>query len=361
MNKEVISDKQGISIVILFIIGSTSIFVMGLEAKQDVWLAFILAILMVLPMLIIYSRLHYIFPHKDLFDILEICFGKFIGKIMILLYTWFVFFFASDILVNYGQFIRIVNLQNTPQIIPIISLCILCAWGIKEGIEILGKWAEFFVLIPIISFFIMIILLIPDMNIDNITPILGEGFKPVLKGAFSAFTFPLVQIVVFTMGFFSFKTKKSPYKIYIIGLLIGGIFVSILSITNILVIGVNTATNVYYPTHATASKVELGNLFQGAEVIVFLTFILGGFIKISILLLCICKGITKVFGYKDYRFIITPISLLVINLSYFQYDSILYYYEFNTDIWPYYHFPFQVIFPIIIWITAEIKKKDQLN
>ncbi|CAH2214617.1 GerAB/ArcD/ProY family transporter [Tepidibacter aestuarii] len=361
MNKEVISDKQGISIVTLFIIGSNSIFVMGLEAKQDAWLAFILAMIMVFPMVIIYSRIHYIFPDKDLFDIFEICFGKFIGKIMILLYTWFVFFFASDILVNYGQFIRIVNLENTPQIVPIISLCILCAWGIKEGIEVLGRWAEFLLPIPIISFFIMILLLTPDMNMDNMKPTLAEGFKPVLEGAFSAFTFPFVQTVVFTMGFFSFKTKKSPYKIYILGLLIGGIFLCILSIINILVIGVDAATRVYYPTRATASKTELGNLFQGAEVMVFLTFILGGFIKISILLLCICKGITKVFGYKKYRFIIIPISLLVINLSYFQYDSIPYYYEFNKEVWPYYHFPFQVIFPIFIWIIAEIKNKRSIK
>lgn len=361
MNKEVISDKQGISIVILFIIGSSSIFLMGLEAKQDAWVAFILAILMVLPMLIIYSRLHYLFPDKDLFDILEICFGKFIGKIMQLLYTWFVFFFASDVLVNYGQFIKVVNLQNTPQIIPIISICILCVWGIKEGIEVLGRWSECFVFIPIISFLIMIILLIPDMNIDNMSPVLANGFKPVLKGAFSAFTFPFVQMVVFTMGFLDFKTRKSPYKIYILGLLIGGIFLCILSTTNILVIGVDTAKTVYYPTHATASKAELGSLFEGAEIILFLTFILGGFIKISMLLLCICKGITKLFGYKEYRFIIIPISLLVINLSYFQYDSIPYYYEFNTEIWPYYNFPFQVIFPIVIWITAEIKKRQSIK
>ena len=58
MNKEVISDRQGIAIISLFIIGSSSIFSQGLEAKQDIWLAFIIGIAMTLPMILIYARLH---------------------------------------------------------------------------------------------------------------------------------------------------------------------------------------------------------------------------------------------------------------------------------------------------------------
>ena len=360
MNKEIISDNQGITIVSLFILGGASVFAQGLEAKKDLWLAFILGIIMVLPMIIIYARLHYIFQGKDLFDILEICFGKVIGKIMIILYIWFVYYFVADVLVTYGQFIRAVSFDETPQIILIIFLGILCIWGIKEGIEVLGRFSEVFIYISIISLFIIILLLIPDMNISNLRPILNEGIKPVLKGTFSVFTFPLVQTVVFTMAFSKFKRKRSPYKVYTIGLLIGATYLALLSITNILVLGVNTATSTIYPSHSTVAKIDVGYTIQRIEVTIAIIFILGGFIKISILLLCACKGVAKLFGCKDYRFIIIPISLLVINLSYFQYESVMYYFEFNRDIWPYYHFPFQVIFPIVIWIIAEIKK-DRLS
>lgn len=361
MNKEVISDKQGIALIVLFIVGSSSIFAQGLEAKKDLWLAFILGIIMVLPMVIIYARLHYIFPGKDLFDILEICFGKFIGKVMIILYVWFVYYFASDILFTYGQFVRVVCFDETPQIVLILFLGTICILGIKEGIEVLGRFSKLFFNIPIITLFIIIILLIPDMNINNLRPVLVEGIKPVLEGAFSVFTFPFVQIVVFTMAFSNFKRKKSPYKVYIIGLLIGGIYLLVLSLTNILVIGVNTATNVYYPSYATISRIDIAGTIQRIEIVIAITFCLGGFIKISLLLLCVCKGVTKIFGFKDYRFIIMPISLLVLNLSYFQYESVMYYFEWSKDVWPYYHFPFQVILPIVIWIIAEIKKKRLVN
>ncbi|MCY6482901.1 endospore germination permease [Clostridium aestuarii] len=360
-NKETLSDKQYISIIILFFTGSNSIFVMGLEAKKDAWLAFILAILITLPMVLIYTRLHTLFPGKDLFDILEICFGKFVGKLMILLYTWFVFYFVSDILVTYSFFINVVNLHYTPTIILNIFLAILCAFGVKKGLTVLGRWSESFVIVPIITLLTIVLLSIPNMKINNILPILQDGIKPILKGTFSTFTFPLIQIVVFTMAFSNFETPKSPYKIYIKGLLISGVYLSILSITNILVLGVNTAGLVYYPAFATISKIVIGDILQRIDILIVITFILGGFVKISILLLCICKGITKLFGYQNYKFIIIPIALLVINLSYFQYDSVMHYFNFNIRIWPYYHFPFQVIFPIITLITAEVKKKKLKN
>jgi len=358
VNKEVFSDKQGISLIVLFIIGSSSIFAQGLEAKKDLWLAFILGILMVLPMIFMYARVHYIFPNKDLFDVLEICFGKFIGKIAILLYLSYVSFIMADIFVNFGQFITAVSFPETPQIISIMLLGFLCIWGINKGIEVLGRFSKLFSFVSLISLIFMILFLIPNMNINNLRPVLEEGMKPVLEGAFSVFTFPLVQVVVFTMAFSHFKRRKSSYKVYITGVLIGAIYLALLSITNILVLGVENATSTVYPSHASIARIHVGDIVQRIEVVITTTFILGGFIKLSILLLCICKGTAKIFNFGDYRFIVTPLALLIINLSYFQYESVIYYFRFNRDIWPYYTFPFQVIFPIIIWIAAETKKSQ---
>lgn len=293
-----------------------------------------------------------------MFDVLEICFGKIIGKILILLYISYVSFITGDIFVTFGQFITDVSFPETPQMISILFLGLLCIWGISKGIEVLGRFSRLFIYVPIVSLIIIILLLIPEMNPNNVRPILEEGMKPVLEGAFSVFTFPLVQIVVFSMAFSSFKRRKSSYTIYISGLLLGGIYLALLSITNILVLGVENATSTVYPTQASIARIHFGDILQRIEVIITTTFLLGGFIKLSILLLSICKGVTKVLNFKSYRFIVVPISLLILNLSYFQYDNTIHYFNFNRDIWPYYTFPFQVILPIFIWVVVEIKTKN---
>lgn len=359
MNKEVVSDKQGISLIVLFIVGSSSIFIMGMEAKQDLWLAIILSILMAFPMAMIYSRLHSLFPDKDLYDIIEICFGKFIGKIIIIVLTCFLFYWASDVTVNYGSFIWTISLRETPMIVPMAVFLVLCAWGAKEGIEVLGRCSDIFLIIPIVILFILAISSISRIDIDNILPIFGSGFKSIFEEALNALSFPFSQILAFSIVFSSFNTEKqSPYKIYVTGLIIGGLILFSISLISLLVLGADTASKRYYSTYTAVSLINIGTLLSSVEAIISTTFLLGGFIKIGVLLLCVCKGIIKIFNFSDYRFIITPITLLTINLTFFQYDSVMHYYEFQTKVWRYFTLPFQVLFPILLWIIAEMKNKN---
>ncbi|SHH16787.1 GerAB/ArcD/ProY family transporter [Tepidibacter thalassicus] len=365
MNKEVVSDKQGIATIVWFIIGSSSVFIMGLNAKQDLWLAIILGIFMAIPMAVIYARLHYIFPNKNLFDIIECCFGKFLGRALIFLFVCFTFYWAADVAVNYGNFINfifVVSFDKTPMIIPIMFIIGLSGWGAKCGIEVLGRYSEFFLKVPIIFLFVSIILLIPEMDINNIQPIFYNGIDPILKGALNSFSFPFGQIVAFSMVFSNFtKRKYSPYKIYTMGLSLGGIILFLSSLMSILVIGISGAEIKYYSIYETVRRINIGYMIQSIEVIVATVFILGGFVKICILLMCTCKGIAKLFEITDYRFIVTPITLLAINLSFFQYESVMHYYKFQVDVWFYFTFLFQVFFPIVIWIVSEIKNKLSEN
>jgi spore germination protein KB len=290
VNKEIISDKQGIALMVMFIIGTSSIVVQGLEAKKDLAMAIILSVFMALPVILIYARLHYMFPDNDLFDILEICFGRVIGKLIGILYVFYHFYVATSILWVQSEFAMMVSFTKTPRIIVSIIITINAIWIIKEGIEVMGRWAEFFVIILITFILSTVLLMIPNMNINNIRPILAEGIKPVMKGGASAFAFPFSQTVAFTMVFSNFKNKKSSYKIYLIGLFIGGIMLLINSLNDVLVLGINTCMNMYFPTYEVASKINIGDILQRIEVITGIVFMLGTFIKLSIYLLAFCKA-----------------------------------------------------------------------
>ncbi|WBW95646.1 GerAB/ArcD/ProY family transporter [Oceanirhabdus sp. W0125-5] len=358
MNNEAVSDKQGIALIILFIIGSSSIVVPGLPAKKDVWLAIILSVIMALPMAIIASRLHVIFPGKDIFDIVEICFGKFIGKLLILIFSWFVFKLAAEVLRNSSQFLNASNLTSTPLIVPMICTSTFILYIVKKGLPVMGKFAEFVLIFPVTFIFVITFLLIPEMNIYNVVPVLEEGMGPVIKGALGALSFPFGQTVLFSMLFSIFNEKKSPYKIYISGLLIGGLLLLITSLTNILVLGFNTASSLYFPSVSTATRINILGTLQRLEIIPTLTFIIGQYLKISILILCACKGLSKTFDCEDYRFIATPICFLMVSLCYTLHGNIMEFYEWVAKVLPYSSLPVQVFIPILIWIIAEIKKKQ---
>lgn len=356
MHKESISEKQGMAIISMFIMGSALILSTASKAKQDLWLAFIVAILVSLPIVFVHSRFLVLYPGKDLYAINEEIFGRFFGKVISLIYILFSFILGGLVLRAFGDFISSV-LPETPGIVPMIFIGILCIWVLKEGIETLGRFGEIFVAIMILMILITTFSLIPEMDIDNFSPILYKGFKPIIEGGFQALIFPFTQIVLFTTIFSSTSIKGSVYKVYFGGLFLGAIPLYIASVTNIAVIGADIASSTYFPSYTSAMLVTIGNMVEGVEIIIALSFIVGGFVKVSICLFSTCKGVAKIFGLKDYRFIVTTIGLLIINLSYFIHDSLMEKSRFASETYSFYAFPFQIVLPIIILIIAEIKNK----
>ena len=195
------------------------------------------------------------------------------------------------------------------------------------------------------------------MDISRLNPILYNDFKPVLKGAFSSFSFPFGQLVIFTMVFSNISKVKNFKRTFVVGLLIGGGVLLLVTLRNILVLGPEGISKVYFPSHTVASLISIGPLFQRLEMNVMLAFLACAFIKISICVFAVCNGISKVFGFNDYKFIATPVALLMFTFSLFIYNNIMETVFFAKNVWQYYSFPFEVIIPLIIFILVEIKSR----
>jgi spore germination protein KB len=361
VNKEIISNKQGIILIFLYIIGEASVFVMGVEAKNDIWIAIILSIFTALPLVLIYARIHYIFLDKNIFDVIEVSFSNIIAKIIIIMLIQYTIFLVEVTLIGFSEFITIVSLKKTPQIQISMIFSFLSIWMAKKGLEVIANWAELFFLVTVIIIFMTVFLITPKMDYNNLLPILYNGTKPIIKASFSILIFPFGELLIFTMFFSKFTTRNSVYKVYCFGVLAAGIVLLIISVANILVIGVDEASVLYYPSYTTVSRINIGKVIQRLEVIVSIVLILGGILKISIGLSAVSKGVCKIFGLKDYKFILVPISLLIINLTYFDFGSTIEYHEFGKKVYPYYSIFFQVILPIIIWTNVETKKKRLID
>lgn len=359
MIKEQISDAQGIKIGILFIFGSTLVMGTGAQAGRDMWLSVLAAVIVAIPVVLIYARILSLFPGKDLYEILELNLGKVFGKILSLVYIWFSFHLGSLILRNFGEFIITVALPRTPKMVPMIMLGFLCIWAAKAGIETIARCGDYFIMFVLGLILLYSLLAIPVMDLNNIPPIMGQGFKKAMSGIGSAFSYPFGETVVFLTIFSCLKRKKSAYKVYTTALIIGGFISVYIALRNITILGPLTIKAVYFPSYSAISRINVGNFIQRIEIGVTIIFLLSGFIKSAICFLSASKGVARLFGFKDYRIIVTPVGLLMINLSYIIYADIIEMIEWSYEIWPYYTFPIQVILPIMIWIFIELKEKTR--
>lgn len=355
MGKEIITQKQGIVIMITFLLGSSLVLGTGGAAEQDIWIAILAAIVIAIPTFFVYARLLSIYPGKSLFEVAEVVLGKVAGGAVTLLFAGYAFYLGSLVIRNFTEFIKIVSLTETPQYSIAIPMVLLCIWAVKAGVEVVGRWTSIVLPILILSIIAVLFLMLPLTEWRNLKPILYEGLKPVMNNAFSAFSFPFAETVLFTAVLHHLRSNSSSYKVYYWSLAISGIIIVLVAVRNLLVLGTANMSVLFFPTYAAVRLINIGEFLQRIEVLVSIVFLFAGFVKISICLYTASNGIAKVFKMENYRQIVAPVGLLMMMLSFVVYRNAMEMFEWANKTYKYFAFPFQVIIPILILIAAETK------
>ncbi|KEH98193.1 GerAB/ArcD/ProY family transporter [Clostridium botulinum] len=358
MYKEKMSIKQFQFLIFTFGLGSYLLFNLGAESKQDAWISSILATILCIPCGIIYGKIMNYYPGKNIFQILEIIFGKFFGSVFNTLVVIFPFLLGSYILNDVVDFIKATALNNTPEYITIIFICSLVMWMLNSGIEVLSAWANFIVRIILIFIFLAWILLVPQMQIINIQPIFYSGFKSIIKESFTIMAFPMNQVVIFLnfCNYVKFNNKNVTY-VFIKPIILSGILAVSFIITNIIILGVNDYISSYYAGYESAKRLTLGGEFQRVEIIVSATFTIMQFLQINYCLLGVGKGLEKLFNLNNYRDILVPLVFLMINFTYIIFRSSIRALEFARGLWITYCFFMEVLLPMIILLIIFIRGK----
>lgn len=356
--KEVITSRQGISMVILLMLSEAFVVSPIKSAKSDIWLAILLGLLITCIIVLIYCRILVKFPDKNFFEILTFVFGNIIGNIIGIIYVLYCFYIGALVLSTFTLFTSIVGLENTPKIIIASGVIILVITGIKKGLEVIGRWSEFFARIVYPIIIITVILMLTMVEVFNLTPVLANGIKPVINGAFEVIAFPFAEIFTFLLiiNTKTVKETKSIYKIFLIGLLLGGFALLITHVSAYLSLGDFAYMNSYFSVYTAVSRINIRDVIQRIEIIIAVIFIIGGFIKVTIYLLAGFYGVKNIFKLDDYKFIVTPFSIISLIISLTTVTSIM---ELQKHIYYYNYLAMlmQIILPLIILIGVEIKCK----
>ncbi|MEA4823620.1 MAG: endospore germination permease [Clostridiaceae bacterium] len=358
MDIDQISSKQASTMIALFIAGSSVIIGVDNTAQQDSWISFIIAVIIFIPIALVYARLLRLFPGSDIYDIATKLLGNVWGKIIIISLSWYAFHLGALVMRNISGFIGTVALTETPQLPLLVLMGLLSVYAIKCGMESFGKCTVIFIGFYIVVLGLILIFSIEDFNYTNLMPVMFQDVNKIMSGAYTNFTFPLGETVLFTTVLGSLASKASPTKVYIKGTLIGGTIVLISLIKNILIIGYPLLAQYAFPHYDSAKFIVIGgdatDAFARIEGSVAVVFFLTGFIKASVCLYAAAKGVAKTFHIDNYRKLVFPISIAMITLASTVYKSSSEMFDF-ISVYKYYAIPFQVILPLVLLVPAEIK------
>lgn len=355
-----ITSHQLGSLVAIHTCGTTIIVVsasLASLAKQDAWISALAAIVIGLSFVWMYGYLGSLYPNMTYIEIIKAVLGKWIGQIVAINFVFLSFVVVPQVVYYLFAFISMQYLPETPpyviSFIYVLTLCIAMLYGL----EAIVRSAEIFIY-GISALFILTMLLVsPNININNLFPILEKGIVPVSRGTLylSAFiTWPLINLMmVYPKNIININEAR---KSIFIGYLWGALLTFISVIMSILVLGSTIASQTAYPTYLLAKEVNVGTILTRFEAIVVAVWIVSLFYRGLMYFYILVIGSSQLIGLKDYRKIVIPYGLIVLVLSNVIYRDTMQKEAYLSTTWVLYSMTFSVVLPVVLLLVTAFKR-----
>lgn len=330
------------NIAIVMIITDTTPSLLAQNTKNAFWYVPLVSFLVVLPSFLILLYLLRKYNAEHLVELLEILFGKFLGKVFA-----FIVFMANFLLLtldkrSYVGQIKLLYFEQSQLFSIFIILAIVCIFGAVRGIKVIGYTAKLFLPYFQISLIILIILIIPSLIPERIFPIFGSGLteviqEGVLKGSiFSKFTLLLMVLP-------AVKEPKYFYKGTLLGLMISVIQIIFFYFIYTTFFDYDSIATTPFPFHEVTQYIRLGDFFTNIETFFLIFWLLAMFIRFILFLYLTSWLFGAIFQINNFELLILPIGFLLMLVGLLPNNAIVTEVVYRNNL-------FNLLTPIIIII-----------
>ncbi len=358
-----ISVHQFKILVILCYVGSSILLAprnAATAAKQDVWIAAILGLIIAVLLVYLYSAVGNLFPNMSLIKCTEELLGKWIGIVVSLLFIFYLFFNSSILVYMIGDFVTTQIMPETPIQFTNLLFVIIVVFGTRLGLEAFSRTAEILYHWIIGLLIIFLVFLFPTLEFKNIQPIFEHGAKPVIRGALSYTSFSSLTLIPLMMIFPAcVNNQREAKKAFIKGAFIAGIIMFIVTTFCILVLGHDITARNAFPSYALAKKISLGNFIERIEVIIAVIWVITMFYKIILHFYGAVIGIAQILKLKDYRPLTLPLGMILVVFSLIIFPNSTYAIEWGSTTWLPYVSTYGFFLPLFLLIVSYLRDKHK--
>lgn len=347
-------------LILLFESGSTVVVGVGMEAKQDAWIAVILATFIGLFIFRMYVFILSFKEGKHLFSISEAVLGRRASIVITYVYILYFFYIGARVLRDFLEMIITENFPNTPIEVLAFTFMLAVIYIIYLGPEVLGRTAETFVPYIIIVLILLFVFLIAggDIQYENLRPILAEGAGPIMETIFPTLIgFPFGETIVFTIIMANSNNFHHVAKVGLGAVLFSGIVLTFFAALTVSVIGVDMAGRAAFPLLNAAREVAFAEFIERVDAIVVFVMMLGIFVKVSLFFYGGLKGLEYIYQIP-YRYFTIPSGAFIAIFSVLIASNYAEHLEEGLAFVPLYlHMPLQIYFPFLLAVLIYWKWK----
>ncbi|MTI81546.1 MAG: hypothetical protein FH758_11820 [Firmicutes bacterium] len=358
-----ISSRQLMFIIITFIISTADIFLPNIVAQQagrDSWISILIALAEALVVAAVAVALGLRFPRLTLVQISQKVLGKWLGWILAFIFVNAFFLSLFFLIVGeFGVIIKSSFLQQTPLIVLNGLLIIIAAYAVYQGIETIARVTEILMPLGIGVLFLVGLLVLPEVDINNYLPIMEEGIVPVINGSYRLVSFLGEGIIILMLIPYVNQPQKVPSTIsWSMIILAAFLLIGVLAIG---MFGPQQTANMTFPALQMVRRIQIGDFLEHLDAIIMTIWVGGIYIKSVIIYYICCIGYAQLFNVKHYRLLIPPIGIVVTAISIEYVSNIIGLIDYIANALPGQALIFEFLIPLLLLVVAAvrgIKEKD---
>ncbi|MEK4485870.1 endospore germination permease [Psychrobacillus sp. FSL H8-0484] len=360
-----INSYQFLVLVIFFTIGTSILIVpsgIAAEAKQDAWIATIFGTGIGLLVIWLFTKIALWFPHLTYIQINEKLFGKWLGKAVSLLFVFMSFLFTAILLFYSGSFLITHMMPNTPLVALNILMMGIVLMGVRLGLETIARSAEILIVVFFVLFLVLVVFISPEIKFENIQPVFEAGTKMIVQSSLLFVVVSSVNAVILLMIFPAFINKtKQAKKSFLIGNLIGGIVIIVITFLSVTVLGAADTIREVYPSYELAKRINVGDFVQRIEALMAALWFISLYIKTTLFFYASVLGMAQILNLKDYRPLTYPLGMIVVVLSLVIFPNVIYQKKWVSTTNISISLSIGLFLPLLLVVVYAIRKKQLIK
>ncbi|ACT01486.1 GerAB/ArcD/ProY family transporter [Paenibacillus sp. JDR-2] len=191
MKEESINGRQLITLTVMAQLGTEVLSLphVGAEnARQDTWLAVLISGIAAQIGILLIWWLGSRYPNRNFYAYSREVVGRPVGFVINLLYGCYYTFSGLLITVLYTDILKRWMFLLTPRWLIFLMLVILCGYAATSSLKRLAFISQSFMIFPVICFLLIAFSGIYGLDARNLLPVLSNGWSPVIKGVYVAFS-----------------------------------------------------------------------------------------------------------------------------------------------------------------------------
>jgi spore germination protein KB len=347
-------------LIFLYSIGTTILVIpsgLAAAAKQDAWIGALAGIGLGWMIIWIYSALWRLFPNKTFVGISEAVLGKFFGKFISFVFTFYSFIGAATVLFYVGNFFKTHFIPQTPIYIIQMIFAFIIVMGVRMGLEVIARTAELLLPWFIILFVVLVFSLTPEIKVENLQPVFESGIKPIISSALSFAGTAYLPIVFMFAIFPNVQCPEKARKGFYTIAMIGGLCVALITLLCILILGADITSRSMFPSYALAKKINIGDFFTRVEAVMAGLWFISTYIKTTFYFYGGVMSFSEILKLKDYRSVILPFGMILVVFSLIVYPDVVYMQSWDSTIYIPYIFTMAFFLPLLLLVVGLLKQK----